>query len=102
MAAATDSQVQKFSDERFRPFAELLRSAYLKAKDHQASIGDVYAALTAPSPTWTDARTDGPPTLLTPNDLLAWNAFMVAFTQFVEGNGNWPAVLKACVRQVQG
>lgn len=98
MAAATDQQVQQFVNERFRPFAEKLRALYNAAKDNRAALDDVYAALTAESPTWADNRSDGPPHLLAPSDVLAWNSFMSDFVAFVEGNAQTPIVLKACVR----
>lgn len=96
--AATDQQVQTFVNERFRPFAELARNLYLLSTDHIAVIGDVYDNVNAGSPTWTDNRTDGPPHLLTPADVLAWNTFMVNFNTFVAANAQWPTILKACVR----
>ena len=97
MAEATNAQVQTFVNERMRPWCEQARALYLLSKDHTAAIGDVYANLTT-SPDWTDNRADGPPALLGPNDVLAWNAFMVAFNTFVEGNANYTVILKACVR----
>lgn len=106
--SATNQQVQRFVDERFRPFAERVRELYLLAKDHRAAIDDVYAACAQQSPTWTDSRVDGPPHLLVPQDVLSWNAFManviMAIEATADGNtlnqisGNWATVLKACVR----
>lgn len=64
--AATDVQVQNYSDSRVRPRAEEIRALYLACKDDKAAIDDVYTALTEQSPTWSDNRTDGPPHLLTP------------------------------------
>ena len=108
MAIATDEQVQVYVDQRVRPFAELMRKAYTLAKDHQASIDDVYAALTQQSPTWSDSRADGPPHLVVGNDVLAFNTFLVGFIAFIEGqltDGNkneaasqWSVMLDACVR----
>jgi hypothetical protein len=97
---ATDQQVQNYADQRVRPWSEQLRAAYLAAKDHKAAIDDVYAALTQESPTWDDSRTDGPPHLMAGNDVLAWNAFVSAFIDFVEGDANYAKVLQACVRPV--
>jgi len=108
---ASDQQVQTFVNERFRPFAEAARALYLVAKDNRAAIDDVYAACAAQSPTWSDNRTDGPPHLLVPQDVLSWNAFMANLIMAVEGTadgntlnqlaGNWATVMKACVRPVQ-
>jgi hypothetical protein len=99
MAAASNEQVQQFVNERVRVRCEQLRHVYLACKDDQAQIDDVYANLTT-SPTWTDARDDAPPHLMTSNDVLAYNAFMVAFVTFIEGNGEWPVIMDGCVRPV--
>lgn len=113
MARATDLQVQQYVNERFRPFAEQMRAAYLAAKDHKAVIDDVYehvSGANAIASTWTDQRTDGPPHLLTANDVLAFNTFLDAFIAFVEGGlttvmddggAQWPVMQDACVRPVQ-
>ncbi len=108
MAAATNQQVQTYVNERLRPFAEKMREIYLLAKDHRAAIDDVYAACAEQNPTWTDARTDGPPHLLVPQDVLAFNAFLANLIMAIEGTpdqntlgqiaGNWANLLKACVR----
>lgn len=110
MPNATDQQVQTFVNERFRPFAEAARELYLQAKDNRAAIDDVYAACAAQSPTWTDSRTDGPPHLLVPQDVLSWNAFMANLIMAIEGTAdggtlsqisdNWATVQKACVHGV--
>ncbi len=94
---ASDVQVQHFVDGRMRPFAQLMRSIYLKSKDNKAVIGDVYAALAAESPTWTDTNATGPPHLITVNDVLAWNAFMDELITFVEANAQWSVILEACI-----
>lgn len=107
--AATDQQVQNFVDQRIRPRAEQIRALYLACKDDKAHIDDIYAALTQPTPTWTDNRTDGPPHLLTPSDVLAINTFLTGLIALVEsGNSGdmtaagaqYPVVLKATVRPV--
>lgn len=109
MAIASDQQVQAYVDSRVRPRCEIIRKLYLLVKDDSATIDDVYAALTQPTPTWTDNRPDFPPHLLTPSDVLAWNTFIVGFTKLVEGtfanvgeaNGaaaQYPVILDACVR----
>lgn len=113
MAAATDLQVQSFVDQRVRPRCEQIRALYLACKADSDAIGDVYAALNVGEPTWSDSRTDGPPHLVTPNDVLAFNTFIVGFIKFIEGtfssqgdgntaHGQYPVVLNACVRPVQG
>jgi hypothetical protein len=109
---ATNQQVQTFVDQNVRPRSESIRALYLQCKNDAATISDIYAALTEPSPTWSDSRTDGPPHLAQPSDVLAWNTFVVGFIAFVEGtqtaqNMNSAApqyaiVQDLCVRPVQG
>lgn len=98
---ASNAQVQTFVNDRVRPWSERARALYLQAKDHKAAIDDVYANLTD-SPDWTDTHNGNPPHLLTPSDVLAWNAFVSAFIDFVEGDANYAKVLQACVRSVEG
>lgn len=102
MAAATDEQVQSYVDTRVRPHSEAMRAIYLSLKDDKSAIDDVYEALSAQSPTWHDVRTDAPPHLLVPGDVLAWNAFVTAFIGLIEGaeSSDYAMVLKACVRGV--
>ena len=112
MATASDAQVQKFVDTRIRPRSEQIRALYLSIKDDTAAIGDIYEALTQPSPTWKDNRTDGPPHLMTPSDVLAINTAYDRFIKLVEGtlqagevgdfHGQYPVILDACVRPSQG
>lgn len=111
MAIATDAQVQNYVNQRVRVRAEQIRALYLACKDDKAAIDDIYAALTQATPTWTDDRPDGPPHLLTPSDVLAWNTFVSGFIALVEGGqaedmtaaaAQYPVVLDACVRPVQG
>ena len=107
---ATDAQVQQYVNERFRVRAEQARALYLAIKDDKAVIDDVYANVSAGSPTWTDVRNDAPPHLLTPSDVLAYNTFMDMFIAFIEGtltNDNknsgaaqWPVIQDACVRSL--
>jgi hypothetical protein len=99
--AASDAQVQQFVNERVRPWSEQCRALYLAAKDHKAAIDDTYAALAQPSPTWSDDRSDAPPHLMTPADVLAWNAFVTAFVAFVEGDANYAKIQQACVQPVR-
>lgn len=107
---ATNEQVQQYVNERVRPRCEQLRALYLSCKDDKATIDDVYANLTD-SPDWTDTRNDAPPHLLTPNDVLAWNAFLTGFISYYEGTfadvtaanagaAQYPVVVDGCVRPV--
>lgn len=102
MANATDLQVQQYVNERVRTSAEQLRALYYALKDHKAVLDDVYAALTQEAPTWSDDRPDGPPHLLAPSDVLAWNTFVSNLLAAIEGDAQWPVVLKACVRALPG
>lgn len=106
MAEATNTQVQAYVDQRVRPRCQQIRDLYLLCKDDKAVIDDVYENLTT-SPTWTDGRTDNPPHLMVPNDVLAWNTFVSLFIDFVEGaltDGNknsaaaqYPVIVDGCV-----
>lgn len=100
MPLATDPQVQQFVNERLRPRAEQIRALLLAMEDDRAAFDDIYAALTAPAPTWDDERADGPPHLLTGNDVLALNTFLYDTITAMRGNAQLPVVLKACVRPV--
>lgn len=110
--AATNEQVQQWSDQRTRVRCEAIRALLLSLEDDNASIGEVYDNLTG-SPDWTDNRSDGPPSLLGPNDLLAINALSVALVEILRGTSaddaariaavnaaaaQLPIVYKACVR----
>lgn len=99
---ATDQQVQQFVDERIRPRCEQIRALLLAMEDDKAAIDDVYAAVNAPSPTWEDERTDGPPHLLTPANVLAVNAFYDQVIEVMRESAELTAVLSACVRPVGG
>jgi hypothetical protein len=98
--AATDQQVQQFSDQRIRPHCELIRNIAVLFDDDIASIDDIYNALNVGSPTWTDGRTDGPPHLLSPSDVLAINTFLHDIRDAIKNHAQYPIVLKACVRPV--
>ena len=98
--AATNAQVQAFVDQRVRVRAEQIRALVLALQDDRAAIDDVYAACAAQSPTWTDDRTDGPPHLLAPSDVLAYNTFAADVITALTGDAQYSVVLKACVRPV--
>lgn len=116
MARATDQQVQTYANERIRPRAELVRRLQILLNDDKSSIGDVFAHVSGAdsiAPTWEDNRQDGPPTLLTPNKVLEYNAFMQNLLDILAGTlqsdaakaaacnvvaGNLASVLSACVR----
>ena len=100
MASATNQQIQAFSDNYIRPFCEAARALQMAAANIPASDNDVYAALTQANPTWTDERSDGPPHLMMPSDILAVNAFAAAISSAMTGNANWPVILACCISQV--
>jgi hypothetical protein len=101
MAIATDAQVQRFVDERFRPRAESVRLLLNQFLDDLANIGDVFNAVTQPTPTWTDQRKDGPPHLLVPTDVVAYNTFATDISNAIKNHAQYPIMQKACVRSVQ-
>jgi len=98
VAVATNQQVQDFNDERLRPFSEAMRAVFNFAVDVRATIDDVYNNVNDGGTIYTDTRTDGPPHLLTPADVLALNGFCEDFKSFVNGHAAKPVVMKACVR----
>ena len=100
MANATDLQVQVFSDTQVRPSADAARAVALTFDNMIASIDDIYNALSVPSPTWTDSRLDGPPHLLSPSDILAFNSFMHNVRDAIKNDAQYPIVLKICSRGV--
>ena len=99
--AATNLQIQKWSDERTRVRAEQIRALLLAMEDDRAVFDDVYAGLTAPGADWEDDREDGPPNLLTRNDLLGINAFIDSIKTAMRAHDQLPVVLQACVRPVR-
>lgn len=110
--AATDQQVQTYVNERIRPRAEQCRALVNSLRDDKAAIDDVYAAVVQAEPTWADNRNDGPPKLLTPQDVLVYNAVISLLLKCVDGtatlqdvsdlHANWPVFMSACVRPVGG
>lgn len=88
MPAATNAQVQNFSDQRCRPACEKFISLLANLQLIVAQMGDVNANLTASPPTtWTDSRNDSPPHLATPADLLALGGAVQAFQRVISGTG---------------
>jgi hypothetical protein len=100
VAIATDQQVQQFVNERLRVRAEQVRDLINAIIDDKAAIDDVYAACSQATPTWTDNRTDGPPVLLTPSDVLAYNSYITNLLPHLNEAADYAAVIKACVRPV--
>ncbi len=109
MAAATDQQVQTYVNERLRVRAEQFRAINLAMTDDKIAITDVYDACEpAVSATWDDERTDGPPRLLTAQDVLVYNTILALWPKFRDGTAtaqdvadfaaNWPTFQTACVR----
>jgi hypothetical protein len=108
MAIATDKQVQIYVDQRLRVRAESFRALVNAIRDDKSAIDDIYAACAQQTPTWTDTRTDGPPRLLTPQDVLVFNAFISVFDKVILGtatlqdvadlHGNFAVFQSACVR----
>jgi hypothetical protein len=114
MPRATNAQVQQYVNERCRVRAEQFRALRLAIADDQAAIDDVYEHISGangiPS-TFTDERSDGPPHLVTANDVAAYNTFLVAFLAFCDPNGDTgaiaagadqlPVLSDMCVRPVE-
>lgn len=105
MAIATDLQVQNYVDQRIRPISEQIRNLVANMNDIKATIDDVYAALQpANNPTWTDTRDDGPPHLMSADDVLAINTIITDLldpTTGIAANAQYPIVEKACVNPVR-
>jgi hypothetical protein len=114
MPTATDQQMQTYTSDRVRVFAEAARALLIAARDHKAAIDDVYARANGGA-LWSDNRTDGPPHLLAagsganPDDVLNFNAAVSALIAIIDGTGNdaanaaalrgaWPVLMRACVR----
>ena len=98
---ATNQQIQQWANERTRVRAEQIRALLLAMEDDRAAFDDVYAGLTQQGADWTDQRTDGPPNLLTRNDMLGMNSFIDAMKTAMRAHDQLPVVLRACVRSVR-
>lgn len=92
--AATNEQVQAWSDQRTRPLCETLRDLINTLADDNASFPDVYANLNG-SPDWTDGRSDYPPHLLTPSDVLAINTIVYNLNLILSGSSFADTAAKA-------
>lgn len=111
MAAATDQQMQVYCDQRIRPRAEQARAIVAAMRDDKAALDSVYERAVS-AEAWNDARTDGPPKLLTSQDVLVYNSVATLLLKCVDGtatlqdvadlSANWPVFQSSCVRPVQG
>jgi hypothetical protein len=101
MAAATDQQMQAFADQHVRPRAEAIRALVAGMESDNAGMGDMYARFNQASPgyaPWADARTDGPPHLLTEESIAKYNTFMVAILAAIKNHSEYANVMAMCVR----
>lgn len=119
MTEATDQQMQTYADERVRRRAEEFRALVIACRDDKLAIDDIYERSVGASP-WADAREDGPPNLLTQQDMLVFNAIITNFIAILDGSetgsqseiegqrsayiaairSNWAVFQSACVRPV--
>lgn len=102
MPLATNQQVQQYVNERIRVRAEQCRALLNALLDDKSAIDDVYANCNSGSSTWTDTRTDGPPHILAPADVLSYNAFITALIPNIRDAADYPAIVKACVHPTGG
>lgn len=111
MAQANDQQMQQYADQRLRVRAEQCRALINALEDDQVAIPDIWDRA-ANGAAWNDARTDGPPSLLTSADMLAYNLVSAILLKCVNGtatledisalDANWPVFQSACVRPIEG
>lgn len=109
MPEADDNQMQTYGDLRVRVRAEQTRRLINSLRDDKASIDSVYARSVGQTP-WSDARTDGPPKLLTQQDMLVYNSVATLLLKCIDGtassqditdlSANIPVFLGACVQPV--
>lgn len=116
MPEATDQQMQQYANERFRVRAEQARALVSSLRDDKAAIDDIYARAAGSNP-WADDRQDGPPRLLTQQDMLVFNAVLSLILEIIDGvggvedgtpgeqkifqlNANWNTFISACVRPI--
>lgn len=100
MGIASDQQMQRFADERLRPRCETIRALLLQIEDDIAVMDGVCAA--AAEKKWQDARTDGPPCLMTCDMVLGVNKLLHDLRDLLRGHAELPVMLKTCVRSVVG
>lgn len=108
--AATNQQVQVYCDSRIRPRAEQFRALAIACADDKLAIEDVYQNVVDAESTFEDSRTDGPPSLLTRQDVLVYNSIISIYAKIIAGTAtaqdvidfaaNWPVFQAACVRGV--
>ena len=116
---ANDQQMQQFANERIRPRAEQARAFFNALRDDRASINDVYDRADGGA-AWNDNRSDGPPRLLTSQDVLTFNTVAAKLVQIIDGEesgsqseiegqrsayiadlrANWAIFQQACVRAI--
>lgn len=118
MPAATNAQMQAFSDQRVRPMAEKIRNVFALAADHQSVIDDIYARAVS-NDRWDDTRLDGTPHLLksgnsaSPDDMLNFNTVLTRLLQFKNGTfanvgeanefaALWAVLQDSCVQPIGG
>lgn len=109
MAQATDQQMQTYADERVRVRAEQARALVASMRDDKAALDSIYDRA-ANGAAWDDNRTDGPPKLLTSQDMLVYNSVATLLLKCVDGTAtlddvsqlaaNWAVFQSACVRPV--
>lgn len=109
MAQANDQQMQTYANDRIRPRAEQFRALINAINDDKLAIDEVYDRA-ANGAVWTDNRNDGPPKLLTKNDILVYNTFITLLLKCLAGtataqdianlSSNYPTFQGACVRAV--
>lgn len=83
MAQATNAQMQAYADQRVRTAAETWRDFIASLRDHKAGIDSVYERAVSAN-AWSDSRTDGPPKLLTSQDMLNFNSFITFLLKLVD------------------
>lgn len=115
MAAATNSQMQKYADDRIRRRAEQLRALRSSCADDKMAIGDCYERAVSANQ-WADSR-DDPPHLLqagdtaSPNDFTNYNLLITLIDKFFSGtfatveeansaSAAWTTLQAACVNQL--
>lgn len=102
MAVANDTQVQKYVNDRIRPHCEMIRALIVLLQDDKAAIDEVYAAVVdVDKATWKDDRADGPPKLLGPADVKAYNQFISDLVAFMVKHDSYLGVLSCCVRPLE-